>query len=379
MKDSSGAFGVGCFHVGLREASARVTSGAQYIEAIRRILETAPNVSAVEIDADEEFLAEEFDTIEPSPLETGPGYFPSPAFLVMSYDIYLPNRVQEELTGRSEEILGIFSDRLRVTTSYPAYGLPVTFVQVVDPSSRPTASSAVFVVRRFLEKLFSDGTNHGLKFESLGPSPFHANFSIECADRVPSGNTVAEFECEVCRSRGYDGISFKYRSGQFPTVQDACQRLWDLLEDELGVYYFVEQCRARMLTDWCQMGDMVRKMTDVQQRWGFFSPVVRGKAIREVVGRVMSAAVEFEIESLEFSAVISDDRRKLEDSEEPFFLHVYLDQAVKEVPNYPVEGIISLANFVEGRLTRGVEAAVVLTAAVIGGVLGAVVAMLFSS
>jgi hypothetical protein len=127
------------------------------------------------------------------------------------------------------------------------------------------------------------------------------------------------------------------------------------------------------------MGDMVRKMTDVQQRWGFFSPVVRGKAIREVVGRVMSAAVEFEIESLEFSAVISDDRRKLEDSEEPFFLHVYLDQAVKEVPNYPVEGIISLANFVEGRLTRGVEAAVVLTAAVIGGVLGAVVAMLFSS
>ena len=54
-----------------------------------------------------------------------------------------------------------------------SYHLPIALVEIIDPSETPKPSSAVQIVREFLRSEFKRINSDFLRFECLGPSPFH--------------------------------------------------------------------------------------------------------------------------------------------------------------------------------------------------------------
>jgi hypothetical protein len=84
--------------------------------------------------------------------------------------------------------------------------MPVAFVWPLEPTSEPDASSAVVVVREFLQREIAAGGKTELTFQVLGPSPAHADFVLEegttSQDSVLTVETILNQATPVSSSAG---------------------------------------------------------------------------------------------------------------------------------------------------------------------------------
>ena len=249
------------------------------------------------------------------------------------------------------------------------YYSPVAFVELLDANEPSAPSSAMVVVREYLERECLR-SSHDLVFSCLGPTPFHANFYIEAGTAQNIDNT---FEIQELTSRGYSDITFLYHPSFFDTVQDAFKRLAFELSDELGLFYQIHKNNSILYHSWHQIEKLVHGLTENHKRMGF--RVFRhGRSIE----KLSIALTKFEADRISDEQYITDGFRALYGKGLPAYLKNYLETEIAERPIFPTGPITNLLGFIEGRRLKVLEFLVVLIAAVVAGGIGSLITILIN-
>src|SRR5947209_14336441 len=95
-------FGIGCFHFGYQKPVPYTFRRRDYIRDLKAALEAVPAITDVSINLpDNELDPEKFDVTEaPLDLDQGQGHFPPLNVCWIHFKIYIPARVQQELSGK---------------------------------------------------------------------------------------------------------------------------------------------------------------------------------------------------------------------------------------------------------------------------------------
>lgn len=180
------AFGIGCFHFGITPAMQSPFSPQDYATEIESVLKAIANISEIEVFCDDpvDSTEQSFECNGDIPdFSTGKDWFPYVSLLDISFDIYLPRRVQAEILETQEEFLKTQSEQFRILMRNCYYS-PVAFITPLEAQTDEcNASDAVVLVRRYLEREIRKQGGK-LALESTGPSPFHADFFL----RLEPGN-----------------------------------------------------------------------------------------------------------------------------------------------------------------------------------------------
>src|SRR5260370_11373015 len=176
------AFGATCFVLTPRAKPPFSLKGSDYLEQVAATLSLAQGISNVDVNAAAYFESETFQIDFPlTRLEDGPTVFPpTDADLWITFWVHIVDRVQKELLGKARPLAEIGSlpeDFFVIVTT--GFNSPVAFVEPLDPPIGYDPSSAVMVVREYLKRELEDHPKAPLRFEYLGPSPWHAEFRLK--------------------------------------------------------------------------------------------------------------------------------------------------------------------------------------------------------
>ncbi|MDD7923049.1 hypothetical protein [Actinomycetospora chibensis] len=210
---------------------------------VKAELEKIPSVSEIEFALDGGWVgADEVKVLEgdlPDDLQVI-----QPGGGTLTFEVTIPLRVQEGLFGAVAPILDC--TQFRLITYYEFEG-PATIVRCLEGDlAENDPSDAVFLVREFLENELRTRRESRLKLVTVGPSPFHANFSVvdDAADlnegkASPLGNMLFERRGQL----GYAEYLFhKERSAE--SVAEFARSVPPILARQLAFFYSLSVARA---------------------------------------------------------------------------------------------------------------------------------------
>jgi hypothetical protein len=89
--------------------------------------------------------------------------------------LHIPSRVQEEI--KEGLFLETDAQDFHLTIKHEYYA-PVAIITSDAGSARLSGSSNVYLVRAFIDRMLQETRSDGFVLDSIGPSPFHADFGI---------------------------------------------------------------------------------------------------------------------------------------------------------------------------------------------------------
>jgi len=144
------AFGIGCYHFGVKKSPPFNFKGTEYLEELKLALSRISNLNNLKIKSDESFKEWTTKITEELPnLEDDESFFPHPFKLNIDFELYIPFRIQEEITEEKEKFIGTYGENFKVKI-IQSFHLPVAVVEIIDPTKKPDPSTAVQIVREFI-------------------------------------------------------------------------------------------------------------------------------------------------------------------------------------------------------------------------------------
>jgi hypothetical protein len=251
-------FGIGSFHFGYRKAPPFKFRLHEYVRDLKSALESVPAITEVFIDIPEtKFNIDNVDVHhDPGLFQDGVGHFPPISHGSIRFQIYIPARVQEDLCQVSAPT-DTGTERFTVYIDY-AYEGPVAFVTLQDPASGDRdPATAIQVVREFLVRELRPNKSP-IRFEFLGPSPFHAECSLRLIDAAAAGNGA--FAVSHIERRGYDLLRFTSDHIEYDSAEDAAEDLFQELDEELGLFYAINANEAQARIQWQSIEEQVNAL-----------------------------------------------------------------------------------------------------------------------
>jgi len=370
--DDTIPFGIACFHFGIAKEPPLRYNDEQYIAELRKVLESIPNV--------EQIIFEDLCEGQNTPLDISEkipdiceeaGVFPNWEFGKIGFSIHIPDRIQRQLLPYSE----ICTERFEISINY-SFDMPVTFIKPIDPIGSCCPSDAVIVVREFLRQQFINIKSEYIRFEVLGPSPFHANCYIEpCEDMESDESSPGFISKDVTTEVGYDKLIFYYNTKMFENGKDAEACIFNEIILELSFYYKIIQTRTIKIRKWAQIDEMLRdiiprnRKKSIQDR--FFEFICYSRKIKEL----FIAIAIFERDRIFAKEAIKNDYKDVySDRWASHFLN-FVDKARKEAETYPTKELIQLLSFLEEKRAKNMELLTLFFSAIIGGGIGAFITL----
>lgn len=187
-------FAAGCFSFVLKDPDSDI-KWAEYIDGIRSGLESIDSIDSVKITR-----LDSFRTLPINPDHDGrfhnPPFFPCPSSGIVTFNIFIPKRVQEEVF--SYRLSGLHCERFSVLISYDN-NFPITLIrpdQNIDGDLSLGFSDAAPIVREYIMSRWNKDAS--VQFCAMGPSPFHAEFYV-----VKDDNNIGT---NIVKRRRYDHI-----------------------------------------------------------------------------------------------------------------------------------------------------------------------------
>lgn len=371
------SFGIGCFHFGLKEQYQLKFKGSEYIRELRETLELISNVNNIEIYCDDRFKNFSIPITQELPnIQNGIGFFPKPSFMIIEFEVYIPFRIQSQLLQLKVSFLETFTEKFKISIEY-TYHLPVTFVEPLDPSEEPTPSEAVGVVRKFLEHEFKNVKSDNIQFEFLGPSPFHIDCYIYPEESDGKGEVDWKLKSEIFSQRGYDRMIFYFNSTQFMNAEEAKEKIFDEILNEIGFFYYIVQTDVERMNDWGKIQNLINQLIFIQRSKGVKAFFTKIFTLSKLIDETLTSLAEFESEELYFNNTNQKDYRDLFSMRDGCF-QPYIDKEINDRIVYPTKEVSRLISFFESRRTKAVESLVVLIAATLGGGVGALLTILLA-
>lgn len=364
------SFGVGCFNFGVNESVPRSLSASQFLTDVQRALEAIHSINNISIECpNSDELELRFNDSIPS-LKEDNAFIPHLHFFSVSFDLYIPARVQREATGH---ILSSEADteRFRIFCQNE-FDCPVTFIWPITDEPDNAPSSSVVIVREYLESEFKKLDGY-VTFETLGPSPYHADFQL--SPKAEAEKLQDIFEAQVLPVRGYNEVEIYYDTGEFGSAVDAFFALRGLLGNELDVFYEIVRTRNERSRAWVGLQEIMEGLVAEEDLsiWGQL------QALRERRRHIHHAHQQLaEFETLR---VFSQQRLQklvndLNKSGEPEILRAEVETELEELEELPTSELGRLLAFVENRWSKSLEMGIVLLSSLLGGAAGSVITRL---
>jgi hypothetical protein len=278
--------------------------------------------------------------------------------------------VQEELLAPLRELPPQFSEPFTITVVNTYFG-PIAFVHFQSTTKHESPSTAVVIVREYLKREVSRTTNP-IFFEVLGPSPFHANFSLT----PPSGAIQtaefgrAGFLLRITPQRGYDRVDFQYLSSRFSTEDQAFNSLRHELFDDLGLYYLIVALDVQEMHEWPRTAERFTALLEMSSTIGFWVEVRTFFKCQKLLRTVFVSLTNFELLRANNESRIRSAYKGVVESGIRPFLRSYIDRVIGDRNTYPTAQVRALVEFLERRYMKTWEVTILALASLIGVMLG---------
>ncbi len=367
------AIGVGCFWFSPKATKDAVKSlGGRlknHLSALQSALEAIDNISDLELPTYEEAgfgwdltsvndekddLGDEHDDEDDTPLISDGS---------IEFELQIPFRVQENCgLGGTVEV-----EKFRVTITHP-YHFPVTFIHYEVPDdddpNQLSPGTAIVIARNFLdEKLKNHPT---VKFNYLGPSPFHLDFFL-----LPANSGDEESVIETIRP-GYNMLLLK----TLPTG-DPLQHFVGRFQDILSYFYYITWRRNALYRSSDRIIGLVRQLVrEGGSKWPLASIRAMGKRQR-LIGDTYTALLDDKMMRISIDKFVNEGKRDgsiIADNP----LYKFIAHALSELPIVPNAEIQKVVDVIEGRRQKFLENSSTIIAGLLGAILGAFLAFAFT-
>jgi hypothetical protein len=370
------SFGVGCFHFSIKKNNTNTITVKEYISEVVRSLEKLSTISDIEYFYDESLKDEELDLSESTSMQDGQHCFPCIPFLNLSFNIYIPKRIQASVINEEVEYIDTETENFKVNFINAWHG-PLTFIECSQASVETSASTAIQIVREYLIKEY-DLLDTFLFLDFIGPSPFHADFFLNC-EMKSQGEHGDKFTLEHVKKPGYDQLNFNYNQHAFDTEDNALESLYRALRDEISFFYSLHCMRSSDIDDWGDIQESMHALLefendDIKKSFKdklFLKPKLFKKVFKDI-GLFKGKAIYLKslIEQQYFSIYKSEKHT--------VYLESYNQRIVSEWQKYPVQETAELLLYFDQKNSKSLELSIIFTAAVLGGAIGAAITVLFS-
>jgi hypothetical protein len=222
---------------------------------------------------------------------------------------------------------------------------------------------AVQVVREYLNREIQQGD---ISFDCLGPSPFHADFSLSMQ---PSENLTTHFVAERYVQVGYDEILIRANLMLFGSIETAFDEFREESEDEFGFFYDVVRRGHAQFRRWRNIVDDLEALTQSESIYAaHLSFRFRlGQRLQQLTTNV----VTFEADALIEKTMIGRDYRSVYGCNRTSVIRTDVDEELKQVPEFATQPVLKLITFLENRRVVKIGWLVAIVAGLIGGIAGA--------
>lgn len=266
-----------------------------------------------------------------------------------------------------EKFLNTHSEKFLVRVIHTYY-FPIAIIETLNPVKQNDPSKGVQIVREFLKRELSSEKSPYIKFEFIGPSPFHLDCFIS-----PHENEDDSFwliNTEEIIERGYDTLIFFYNSKEIKESDEALEYIMDSIEDEFGFYYKYVQLRVEKMYSWEKIEDSLKDLQNIQNSKGirgFFSRLFKRQAL---IGKLFSELATFEAREIYLNSIRQNEYNEVYKAKDELYFKNFIDKEREEKYVYPVKQVTELVKFYEGRRVKSVELIIAIVAAILGGTIG---------
>ena len=362
------AFGIGCFQFGYDKPLPYRFDTTEYIRDVKQALGSLSSVGDVKVDFSEQFAYS--GDVEGSPCSIRDGnFFPRLELLSLDFTVYIPARVTRDIFPHEDMDERVGTERFRVFLKH-GFHTPIAVIECLNPNEKCTPSSAVRLMREYLKREFKK-INGPVTFQSLGPSPFHADFYVrEGHDNVEEG----EVYIEETGGRGY--AHFECRCGVAIPPEQWVSEVFDQIRWEIDTFYEFK-CRYVKLLRAGQ--DLVEAWTTAQALvdkkvpwWNLLRRRQLHRAARDLAIQGYTLQARVDVDEKEMQHLLSKSYTKDE--------HRNLERFLNDcnMPSYPISSIVKWAERVEDGSFKQAEIQAVIVSALAGGMIGSVLTKLLT-
>lgn len=373
--DDTIPFGIACFHFGIAKEPPFRYKDEQYIAELRKTLESIPNIEHISITN----ICE--NQISPQDIEEEISDFPEEVFpnwdfRRIKFSIHIPDRIQQQIQPNAR----ICTERFEIQIDY-FFEMPVTFIIPLNPKGECSPADAVIIVRKFLEQQFINIKSEYIRFESLGPSPFHAECYIEPGEDLGLDESSPGFTSkDVTTGAGYDKLIFHYDTGIFENEKDAINYIFHEIISELSFFYEIQRSRLIKMRKWVQIEEMVEDIIPKNKKNGvrsrFHEFIYYSRKIKELF---VDLAI-FESDSIFSKKATRHDYREIYSDRWASYFRNFVDKVMKEEEEtYPTKELIQLLSYLEDQRAKNMELLTIFISAIIGGGIGAFITILMTN
>ena len=346
MKKENRSFGVGCFHFASQRIAEELTQEV-YVADLKTFFLSDKLISNLEIIADEAIIiADNTPDALTADISESEDIYPFVQKLLIRFDIHVPRRVQEDYVHPWRERFS--QEDFTVEIDY-SHSPPVTFVWSRE-NDNPSAIVSV------LWKHFggSSSSNEPIKFQMIGPSPFHADFQVH---RTQS----KELTAELIKKRGYDDVTI--------TIPDKMEddHISEVVRyrfcEELSIFYWIEINQRKLYREFIAIRADIEAASEyegaIERIW---KRIVPDRSIYDL-------AIKLERYILDVEGFIEAAKERIRYFERGFgdiIIEEAIDRKIEEIRSIPVSRYSNIVLLLRENLNNRRTNYAVVTAALLG-------------
>lgn len=365
-------FGLGCFAFEMtRGDTERVVKFQTWADEVTSALCGIPSIEKVDVHLDRLDLNRDEWSVG-AQRSGGPPevqfFEPDLTGSQIAFEVSIPKRLHPELLdGQTHEC-----EKFRVETLYEYRG-PCSFVTCLDGPG--DGALAVRLLWRFLRREIPR-SSESVVFTNLGPSPFHARFAL-----APSGHGAVEpVQWEKVGTFGYTAYSLTYDAGQYASIEDAYDDVQFRLSHELSLFYDLVRLRNWSMEMSSHLNNATSALVSRHH----------AKGLKAAVGRVFRSGADARtlgLETLQARLELGYHVEYARDAVRDTYsqtkilgcLREFVDEYIPASENVAFKSALDVVHFAEGTRTKELEIAVISASTFLGGLAGAVAALVAGS
>jgi len=368
------SFAIGCFNFGVKKTPPFEFKGSEYLEELQKTLLKVNDLTNLTIHSDEDFPKyKESINKKTLNLQKDKGHFPNPLVLEIEFSLHIPYKIQAKIIGDKKKYLRTYTENFNVKI-INGYEIPVAIVESINPKKKNDPTSAVQIVREYIRNEFKEIKSEYIRFECLGPSPFHLDCFLK--PKKPSKESEWFFETEEILQKGYDEMIIYYNQNEFEDAEEAMQNLKFTIRDELGFYYFSQQARVQRMHSWSALQKKLQKLIEIQQTKGILGTYKKFFLRPKLIGELFTGLATFEGENIFGNNYHQNNYKQTFYVEEEIIFKKFIDKRLDEKDDYPIQQISNLVSFFESRRVKSLELTMAIIASLIGGAIGSLITIL---
>lgn len=372
------AFGVGCIHFAIKdEIEKKYITSEEYINEVKKLLESISTVSDIYIDYNEEIKNAQFPIDKENPrLQDGDFCFPYIDMYQLEFKIYIPYRIQSQLINLEEEFLDTYTENFKIYIRHNWHG-PLSIIECLNPTTDTHPSTAVRIIREYLNNEINKSDTI-LIHDFIGPSPFHADFYLNILEDEDKYENAIEFE--HIKTSAYDELYFKYKKSEFKSEENALYYLIDTLESEIAYFYNFKVSEIRKSREWLIINDGMHEILDFEDKESKKSLkekyINRPKLFKEVfknIGLFKGQEIfNNNINNRDYSSIYKYQDKQV-------YLKPFIDREISGTTQYPIKETVDLLQYFDQKNSKTFELTVLFIATVMGGIIGATITIVFGT